>query len=753
MVYSFDIFDTLITRATAEPKGIFTIMQVILMGDGRYFGIPSHLKKHFRDFRVDAELETHVMASASGKEDVTLDMIYEQMAYMNHISQESKRQLMELELAVEFESCVPIYDNIEKLKKLRQENEIYLISDMYLTAEHVRRMLTAIDSVFADIPILISGEWEKTKSSGELYRCFLEKYKIRCKQWVHIGDNLTSDYVMAERIGARRCELYQGYAFSEFERGLLERYGKEYAVQFVLGTVKNVIGKADSTAGKIGISTGGPVLFGYVLWVLQEAEKKGIQTLFFVARDGYLLKKIADIIIDCRKLDIQTRYLYGSRYAWRVPAAAMSRSDFDIWVKEYCFFSTYAELVEQLHLSQEEAESYFPKLLQQKGRILTSEEKAFMKEVLLQDDKLFQKIFEVNRRQREEATAYLGQEIESATGKIAFVELNGTGNSQRCMRKLIDNFYSEPVVTFFYVITNMVDVQAPDNIFYKYLHERPLINGILEMLARAPHGQTRGYYQDAEGRWKPILDKVSGEYPDKASYTDYCKGVLRFAREACLRCRCMGEDLAEVSRLYLEHICMEPEVELQEFIGNMPVSLEGTQAGTGAYALKLTDEQIRQIYFFHTPVKECYQGAKLEFSLLRLTPAQRDMMEYYKTLNPDERKKKRIYDSVFFSYSDELSGRVVVYGAGKRGENVLRELQQNEQIDIVLWADKNYKDCARDEMEVSAPDRILEIDYDYVVIAVKDESLILEIRNDLIQRGVSIGKILWSECFEPQDCV
>ena len=53
MVYSFDVFDTLITRTTAEPKGIFTIMEEILRKDALYERYPLHLRRHFRQFRVE----------------------------------------------------------------------------------------------------------------------------------------------------------------------------------------------------------------------------------------------------------------------------------------------------------------------------------------------------------------------------------------------------------------------------------------------------------------------------------------------------------------------------------------------------------------------------------------------------------------------------------------------------------------------------------------------------------------------------
>ena len=46
-LYSFDIFDTLITRRTFTPFGIFAIMQKKLNEDLQYQSIPSILKNNF----------------------------------------------------------------------------------------------------------------------------------------------------------------------------------------------------------------------------------------------------------------------------------------------------------------------------------------------------------------------------------------------------------------------------------------------------------------------------------------------------------------------------------------------------------------------------------------------------------------------------------------------------------------------------------------------------------------------------------
>ena len=72
-----------------------------------------------------------------------------------------------------------------------------------------------------------------------------------------------------------------------------------------------------------------PFLLAYVLWVLDDARQRSIQKLYFVARDGEVLLRIAEALQDGRR-DIDLRYLYGSRRAW-VPASISSNDDDWMW--------------------------------------------------------------------------------------------------------------------------------------------------------------------------------------------------------------------------------------------------------------------------------------------------------------------------------------------------------------------------------------------------------------------------------------
>ena len=70
---------------------------------------------------------------------------------------------------------------------------------------------------------------------------------------------------------------------------------------------------------EIGKKISGPTFLNYVLWVIQNARKRNIKVLYFLARDGFLLYKIAQIICQKCCVYIECRYLYCSRYSLRLP--------------------------------------------------------------------------------------------------------------------------------------------------------------------------------------------------------------------------------------------------------------------------------------------------------------------------------------------------------------------------------------------------------------------------------------------------
>ena len=97
-MYSFDVFDTLITRYTFEPKGIFVLMQEIMQRVGEY---DSFLISNFYELRTGAEELARVYATANGKREITLDDIYRSLMTTACITLEQKEKLKKLEIETE----------------------------------------------------------------------------------------------------------------------------------------------------------------------------------------------------------------------------------------------------------------------------------------------------------------------------------------------------------------------------------------------------------------------------------------------------------------------------------------------------------------------------------------------------------------------------------------------------------------------------------------------------------------------------
>ena len=179
-MYSFDIFDTLITRTTATPKGIFALMKGRLEQEREEYGLDEFVVDNFFELRVHGEELARKSKEMQWIEEVTLQDIYDAMSLCGCISSGQKKYLMDLEIITETENVIGIEENIIKLKELLEKGEkVVLISDMYLSADVIRKILLKIDKIFADIPLYVSSEYLMRKTTGGIYRKVQELEKVK----------------------------------------------------------------------------------------------------------------------------------------------------------------------------------------------------------------------------------------------------------------------------------------------------------------------------------------------------------------------------------------------------------------------------------------------------------------------------------------------------------------------------------------------------------------------------------------------
>lgn len=86
--------------------------------------------------------------------------------------------------------------------------------------------------------------------------------------------------------------------------------------------------------------------------------------------------------------------------------------------------------------------------------------------------------------------------------------------------------------------------------------------------------------------------------------------------------------------------------------------------------------------------------------------------------------------------------RVAIYGAGKCGKDFYRQLKLNGKAPVI-WVDKNYQVYREYEVQIEAPDKLKDTDFDMVVIAVSKQEQAEEIKETLIRLGVQLDKMHW----------
>ena len=86
---------------------------------------------------------------------------------------------------------------------------------------------------------------------------------------------------------------------------------------------------------------------------------------------------------------------------------------------------------------------------------------------------------------------------------------------------------------------------------------------------------------------------------------------------------------------------------------------------------------------------------------------------------------------------------VVIYGAGKVGRAYVRNLEKTNYARVIAWVDRAYDKYSDLGERISSPVVILEICFDYLIIAIEDEKIVKTIYADLESMGVPKYKIVW----------
>lgn len=367
---SFDIFDTLVLRPFLEPTDLFYFME-------EDFAAITKGNLSFREIRVSAERQCrrnmHVMHP--GYQDVTLEEIYRQLGQTYQLSEEECSCLMRKEEELELQFSMTRKTGKELYELAHQAGKrVILISDMYLPETSVNAILQKNGYTLHEHLFLSSTE-RKLKYTGDLYRAALRKYNIEPETLLHIGDNWDVDYLQPPKLGCKSFFLPK--AKDIFFNTLGDAYtGDAIALTFnntnsiidVSAIMKqpdvrslyalaaneifdnpfvsfNPVSNYNRDAYFIGYFAVGMHLLGIVRWMAKELKNSSYGKVHFIARDGYLPKKMYDIAREYERELPPSNYIYASRKSM---IAAAIRTPLDLYhIKDNC--SIYAQTPESIY--------------------------------------------------------------------------------------------------------------------------------------------------------------------------------------------------------------------------------------------------------------------------------------------------------------------------------------------------------------------------------------------------------------------
>lgn len=481
---SFDIFDTLIKRNVNKPTDLFQIVE-------NEYNKKNEVKiSNFKNNRIDAEKRARRKAKEENREEITLEEIYNQLC--NFYSLEVCERLKNDEIKLEIDFTQINREVMEVYNCVKMRKKVIITSDMYLPKEVIERILheSGIEQYYK---LYLSSEIGKTKQSTNLFKYILKDLNISDKDIVHIGDNEKSDIQAPKTIKINAIKVIRGTNREEYEN---------INVNVLESFIKNNISRKEEYFYKFGYEIFGPLLFGFSTWLKNSLLSKKINKVYFLARDGFIMKKAFDLIND--ETQIVSTYFYASRRSLIVPSLWKCSDEnelFDVmflhkktqlksWLKKVGMDDCQLEKIiskYKLNFEQEYSIEYMKN---------SKEFKAFLKEI-------YPLIVQNSKSEYENLCKYFRK--TKFEGNVAIVDIGWFGNMQKALEKVKND---NTKITGFYVGLNPNNKNQKNNNMFGYIFDKfhhfenyqkeHYFNSIFEFLFLAQHGSVKKFIDGAE---------------------------------------------------------------------------------------------------------------------------------------------------------------------------------------------------------------------------------------------------------------
>lgn len=325
-IVSFDVFDTLLERSISIPSAIFTLMESQLSSICNNKELLEQFSQYRQNIRNTSKPEYFF------NEEFLLFDRYKSLGEKFHLTDEEIENIYHLELNWEERVSIPKEVGYELYQfALSHKKKIIIVSDTYFPENFVVLLLNKAGYNHWD-KLYCSSTSGLLKDSGHLFDVVINDFSnMKPSQIFHIGDNKHSDVTMPNSKGmsasyiASKHKVFQGTPLCQALQKIKSPISKSIFEGVISRKYVNSLNDNEhsfsylqSSPYNFGYNIIGIMFFAFSKWILENAIDDGVKDIYFLSRDGDIVKKCYDIIAKLYPNAPSSHYIYASRRSIRV---------------------------------------------------------------------------------------------------------------------------------------------------------------------------------------------------------------------------------------------------------------------------------------------------------------------------------------------------------------------------------------------------------------------------------------------------
>jgi hypothetical protein len=605
--YSFDVFASCLTRTYLRPAELhYELAKRMLTASRGTESVPDEAVFELVELRESAG---RLAQSSTPASELGLSGVYGRMAELDAWGI-APEEMLELELELEREAVRPVAATRRQITEVRSSGaRIRFTVSSHLPADLIRSMLLE-HGIAEPEDLFCCGTGSAELIGRQLPQCELATGATTLAAPPNYPRRLPDRHGPAAVRGRRIVgRLSPATRMNRYEMALAARASAPGDTAATLAALSRATrlacddrseGEWLSTVTEIAANVIAPLLTSFVSWTLAEASRLGLERLYFVARDGQILHRIASELATADTPEL--RYLHGSRQAWYLPSInSLEPQELEFLVLNGQSSAPRHNLrrlgLEPERISEMLEQFGFPGTSWEEQLRSAESGRRFLNAV--RTPEVTGLIVANARRAREVTLRYFEQEGLMRDTRWALVDVGWTLRTQAALRKTLLGA-GQPYVRAFYLGVTRRRFSAPH---YGHAHaylledreaQSPIGKAIFEnkglidqVFTMADHGSTRGYEERGD-RVEPILAPLREDDRRRAFRTQVLRTVVRFANEVRGTALLEGaSEFRDCARLVTHLLLARPTQEEAAALAWAPISDDPNELRTAPLARRL----------------------------------------------------------------------------------------------------------------------------------------------------------------------